>query len=49
MKRSQVREAAFMLVFEHMFRDDTLEDIIESAKEADEYDFNEDVIKLFSI
>lgn len=47
MKRSQVREAAFMLVFERMFRDDTLEDIIESAKEADEYDFNEDVIKLF--
>lgn len=48
MKRSQVREAAFMLVFERMFRDDTLEDIIESAKEADEYDFNEDAIKLFS-
>lgn len=36
-----------MLIFERMFRDDTYEDIIASAKEADEYDFNEESIELF--
>lgn len=47
MKRSHVREAAFMLIFEKMFRDDSYEDIIVSAKEADEYDFNEESTELF--
>ncbi|MGN0666339.1 MAG: transcription antitermination factor NusB [Huintestinicola sp.] len=47
MKRSDVREAAFMLVFESQFRDDGIEEIIESAKEADEYDFNDEAIELF--
>lgn len=47
MKRSHVREAAFMLIFEKMFRDDTYEDIIESAREADEYDFSDESIELF--
>ncbi len=47
MKRSHIREAAFMLIFEKMFRDDSCEDIIESAKEADEYDFNDEVQQLF--
>ncbi|MGN0641685.1 MAG: transcription antitermination factor NusB [Huintestinicola sp.] len=47
MKRSDVREAAFMLVFEKEFREDGYEEIIESAREADEYDFNEDAINLF--
>lgn len=47
MKRSHIREAAFMLTFEKMFRDDSCEDIIESAKDADEYDFNSDAQELF--
>lgn len=47
MKRSHVREAAFLLIFEKLFRDDSCEDIIEAAKEADEYDFNDDAKELF--
>ena len=38
--RRQVREAAFLLSFEKLFRDDPLEDIFESAKEVDDFDFN---------
>ncbi len=47
MRRSFIREAAFMLIFEKMFRDDSCEDIIEAAKEADEYDFNDESKELF--
>ncbi|MBQ8569571.1 MAG: transcription antitermination factor NusB [Oscillospiraceae bacterium] len=48
MKRSEIREAAFLLVFEkEIRRDDTIEEIIESAKEADEYDFNKDTVEIF--
>ncbi|MCM1523928.1 MAG: transcription antitermination factor NusB [Ruminococcus sp.] len=36
-----------MLIFEKQFRNDSCEDIIESAKEADEYDFNEASQRLF--
>lgn len=36
-----------MLIFEKMFRDDSCEDIIGSAKDADEYDFNDEVCRIF--
>ncbi|MBQ5317376.1 MAG: transcription antitermination factor NusB [Oscillospiraceae bacterium] len=42
-----MREAAFMLIFEKMFRDDSYDEIIESAKAADEYEFNEEAQQLF--
>lgn len=48
LSRSHIREAAFLLIFEKQFRDDSCEDIIESAKEADEYDFNEKAQQLFT-
>ncbi|MBQ5331256.1 MAG: transcription antitermination protein NusB [Oscillospiraceae bacterium] len=41
------REAAFMLVFEKMFSNESAEDIIEAAKLADEYDFDDNSIALF--
>lgn len=47
LKRSHVREAAFLLIFEKLFRDDSCEDIIEAAKDADEYDFNDEVKRIF--
>ena len=47
LKKSHIREAAFLLVFEKMFRDDTCDEIIESAKEADEYDFDGEVCRIF--
>lgn len=37
-----------MLIFEKMFRDDSCEDIIEQAKLADEYDFDEYSKELFT-
>ncbi len=47
MKRSHIREAAFLLIFEKMFRDDSCDDIIESAKDADEYEFDKEAQSLF--
>ena len=44
--RRQVREAAFLLSFEKLFRDDPLEAIFESAKEVDDFDFNEEAQQL---
>lgn len=41
LSRSHRREAAFMLIFEKMFSKDTCDEIIETAKEADEYEFDE--------
>ncbi len=39
-----MREAAFLLIYERSFREDeALEDIFESAKEVDEFPFNEEV------
>lgn len=46
-ERSHDREAAFMLIFEKLFRDDSCDDIIASAKEADEYDFGDNVCRIF--
>lgn len=47
MKRSEVREAAFFLTFEKFFSEDTAEEIIESAYEADVFEMNKDVEELF--
>lgn len=42
-KRREVREAAFLLSFEMLFRDDSLEDIFESAYEINEINIDEEV------
>lgn len=44
--RRQVREAAFLLSFEKMFRDDPLEDIFEAAKEVDDFEFDDEAKEL---
>lgn len=41
--RRDIREAVFLLSFEKMFRDDSLEDIFESAKSIDEIRINDEV------
>lgn len=41
-----MREAAFLLSFEKLFRDDTLEEIFESAKEVGDFDFNDEAQQL---
>lgn len=46
-KRSEMREAAFMLIFEKLFSKDSCDEIIECAREADEYDFDESACRLF--
>ncbi|MGN0586255.1 MAG: transcription antitermination factor NusB [Oscillospiraceae bacterium] len=48
MKRSEIREAAFILTFEKLFSDGTAEDIIEAAYEADEFDMDDNVERLFT-
>lgn len=48
MKRSEIREAAFILTFEKLFSDSTAEEIIEAAYEADEFDMDDDVERLFT-
>lgn len=45
-KRRDVREAAFLLSFEKLFRDDSLDDIFMSAKEIDEFPFDEEAENL---
>lgn len=47
MKRSEVREAAFFLTFEKFFSDGTADNIIDEAYEADFFEMNEDVERLF--
>ena len=48
MKGSQIRDASFLLIFEKMFNDESIEAIIETAKEVDEYEINEEAQKLFT-
>lgn len=48
MKRSEIREAAFILTFEKLFSDSTAEEIIEAAYDADEFDMDDNVEKLFT-
>ncbi|MBP0960439.1 MAG: transcription antitermination factor NusB [Oscillospiraceae bacterium] len=47
MTRHEVREQAFILIFESLFRDDTPDEIIEVAKENEEFSINDDVISMF--
>ena len=47
MTRRETRESAFKMVFESLFRDDTVEEIIELADEVDEITINDDVIAMF--
>lgn len=46
MKRHEIRENAFVLVFEKIFNDDDLTQIIEIAKECDDLQVNEEVIRI---
>lgn len=46
LKRRNVRESAFILTFEMLFRNDTIDDIIEIAKENDAVVINNEVIAL---
>ena len=48
MKRSEIREAAFLLTFEKLFTDDTVDDIIDAAYEVDEFEMDEECEKLFA-
>lgn len=47
MKRSEVREAAFLLGFEKTFSADSVDEIIDAAYEVDEFELNKDAEKLF--
>ena len=47
MKNSESREAAFMLVFEKMFTNTSVDDIITTAYDALEYDLDESAEELF--
>ena len=47
MTRHEVREQAFILIFESLFRDDTPDEIIEVAKENEEFLINDDVVSMF--
>ena len=47
MTSHEVREQAFILIFESLFRDDTPDEIIEVAKENEEFLINDDVISMF--
>ncbi len=47
MKRSEVRESAFLLTFEKLLNDDSVEEIIDIALEADVFDINNDAKQLF--
>ena len=45
--RRENRESAFILIFEKMFRDDSIEEIIELADNIDDISINSDVINIF--
>ena len=47
MKRREIRESAFKLTFESLFRDDSADEIIALAEDVEEITVNDDVIKLF--
>ncbi len=46
--RRENRESAFILIFEKMFRDDTIEEIIELAENIDDITINSEVIDTFT-
>lgn len=47
MKRREIRESAFKLTFESLFRDDSADEIIALAENVEEITVTDDVIKLF--
>ena len=47
LKRSEVREATFFLTFEKLFSDESTDSVLDTAYEADVFEINEDVEKLF--
>lgn len=47
MKRSEVRESAFLLTFEKLLNDDSVEEIIDIALEADIFEINNVAKQLF--
>lgn len=47
MTRHQMREAAFMLTFERIFSNDSVDMIIEVAQESDSFPVNDQAITLF--
>ena len=47
MKRREIRECAFKLTFESLFRDDSTDEIIALAEDVEEITVTDDVIKLF--
>ncbi len=47
MNRSEVREATFFLVFESMFSDSSVEEILQSAYDAFVYEITDDVEEFF--
>ncbi len=46
--RRENRESAFILIFEKMFRSDTVDEIVELAENIDDLKINSDVINIFS-
>lgn len=46
--RRENRESAFILIFESMFRNDSVDEIIELAENIDDLKINSDVITIFS-
>ena len=47
MTRRQAREEAFILIFEKQFNSDSLEDIIETAKEVRDIEPDEYILDVF--
>ena len=48
MRRHQTRENAFIFVFEKIFNDDDVSEVIAAAEECGEFEVNSDVIALFT-
>ncbi len=45
-KRREVRETAFILSFEKLFRDESIDDIIKISEEYDDFKINEEAVRL---
>ena len=48
MKRHDMRKYAFMLIFERIFIEDSISEIIETAKQVEEIKINDNIEKMFS-
>jgi N utilization substance protein B len=47
MTRHQMRESAFMLVFERIFTNDPIEEMVQAAKECENIEINDQAVALF--